>query len=92
MAFTTNAGVVAVKGGAGAGAVQALEFRVVQHFDVLGRSSGRAAVAVFDDFVALGLHHPGKAKGFPGEGAVAVFSCGAGVEDSDEVEAHQGQG
>jgi hypothetical protein len=39
----------------------------------------------------LSLHHPGKAQGLAGKSAVAVFSGGAGVEDSDEVEAHQWQ-
>ena len=85
MAFAADAGVVTVKSGAGAGAVKALEFRVAQHFDVLGRSSGRAAVAVFNNFVALPLHHLWEAQGLAGKSAMAVFSRGAGVEDSDEV-------
>ena len=83
MAFAADAGVVAVKSGAGAGAIQALKFRIAQHFYVLGRSSGRATVAVFDDFVALALHHPREAQGLAGKSAMAVFSRGTGVEYSD---------
>ena len=44
-----------------------------------------AGVAVFDDGVALPLHHLGKPQGFAGEGAVAICGSVLGVEDADEV-------
>ena len=42
-----------------------------------------ASVAVFDDGVALPLHHLGKAQGFAGEGAVAIGLRVLRVEDAD---------
>ena len=48
-----------------------------------------AGVAVFDDGVALPLHHLGKAQGFAGKGAVAIGGSVLGVENADEVEDHK---
>ena len=42
-----------------------------------------AGIAVFDDGVALPLHHLGKAQGFAGEGAVAICGSVLRVEDAD---------
>jgi len=44
-------------------------------------------VAVFDDGVALPLHHLGKPQGFAGKGAVAICSNVLRVKDADEVQA-----
>ena len=44
-----------------------------------------AFVAVFDDGVALHLHHAREAQGLAGEGAVAVGGGVLGVEDAYEV-------
>ena len=45
-----------------------------------------AGVAVFDDGVALPLHHLREAQSFAGEGAVAISGGVLGVEDADEVQ------
>ena len=42
-----------------------------------------ASVAVFDDGVALPLHHLGEPQGFAGEGAVAIGGSVLGVENAD---------
>ena len=48
-----------------------------------------AGVAVFDDGVALPLHHLRKPQGFAGEGAMAICGSVLGVENADEVEDHK---
>ena len=42
-----------------------------------------AGVAVFNDGVALALHHLGEAQSFAGEGAVAIGGSVLRVEDAD---------
>jgi hypothetical protein len=46
-------------------------------------SAFAAGVAVFNNGVALPLHHLGKPQGFAGKGAMAISGSVLGVEDAD---------
>jgi len=67
----------------------ALEERVelihVEHGDVLVSATLATGVAVFDDCVALALHHLGEAQGLAGECAVAIGGGVLSVENADEM-------
>ena len=84
MGFAAYGGIVAVEVGFAALKKRA-KLGCVEHGDVLIGAAFAAGVAVFDDGVALPLHHLGKPQGFAGEGAVAICGSVLGVENADEV-------
>ena len=86
MGFAADGGIVAVEV-CGASLKEVAKLGCVEHGDVLVCAAFAAGVAVFDDGVALPLHHLGKAQGFAGEGAVAICGSVLGVENADEVQA-----
>jgi hypothetical protein len=49
-------------------------------------SAFAAFIAIFDDSIALSLHHLGEAQGFTSKGAMAIVSSMLSVEDADEVQ------
>ena len=84
MAFAANGRVIAVEVG-GAAVEERPKLGGVHHHYMLVSSAFTACIAVFDDGVALRLHHARESQGFAGEGAVAIGGGVLGVEDADEV-------
>ena len=80
--FATNSGVVAVEVGI-ATVKQNIEVNRAQHGDVLVSATLATSIAVFNDGIALFLHHLGKAQCFTSEGTMAIGGGVLGVEDAD---------
>ena len=84
MGVAADGGVVAVEVGF-VSVEERVELSRVEHGDVLVSATLATSIAVFNDGIALALHHLGEAQGFAGEGAVAVGSSVLGVENADEM-------
>ena len=82
MGAAANGGIVAVEVSSTA-VEKRVELIHVEHGDVLIGAAFAAGVAVFDDGVALPLHHLWEAQSLASEGAMAVGGSVLGVEDAD---------
>jgi hypothetical protein len=82
VAFAADGGIIAVEVGFAA-VEQRTKLNGAEHLHMLVGSAFTAGVAVFNDGVALALHHAREAQCLAGKGAVTVRLSMLGMEDAN---------